>query len=355
MLIPRRCLQYGIRAVRPQAIQSLSARTFSSSQQCMQSMPPNSDTTNAEQPGLEYGKWKQHWDRLGRHGQKAATKSFYEREKMATPDGTKSQLDIQREGLTKQLKNMFESFVKVVKTMVANGYMPPSMSPMISSVLSDVEKGVSEFPHNRRALTAAEIGMAKLAFNLLVKMITDVAGMRDVKRVHPKIWADIEMSLKHEQKKEDSVINPFMIQKLEISTQLACLGAKTLAYTFKCTMPDGPVLGPTVDLYFEKLIDVFRPALLRYMTDEEFSNLVSRADDLAKDISVRVELHRWTNEIEFLLLMIKSSRQPASPAERFHILTNLNKLVLQRMAFPDKFALDGFEELSADADRVLGL
>lgn len=132
-------------------------------------MPANSDTKNREQPGLEYSQWKRHWDEIGRDGQKAAVKSFYEREKLATPNGVKSQLDIQREALTKQLKTLLEDFLGVLRTTVdvaiANEWIEPSMSPMIMPVLTAIEKGVSEFPHDKRALTIAEISMSKVAFN----------------------------------------------------------------------------------------------------------------------------------------------------------------------------------------------
>lgn len=173
-------------------------------------MLPNADNTNAGQPALEYSQWKEHWDRIGPDGRKAAIKLFYEREKMATPAGEKSQLDIQKEDLTKQLKKHLQDIMQVARTIAemaaAKSWIKSHMAQMLVPLTIAMEAGISEFPQDKRALTSAEISMLKIAFDQTIPTILETIDMQNV-MVSPKLWDDIEAFLKPERKKEDLVVN----------------------------------------------------------------------------------------------------------------------------------------------------
>lgn len=237
------------------------------------------------------------------------------------------------------MKTLLEDLLGVLRSKVdvaiANDeWMAPSMSPMVMPVLTAIEKGVSEFPQDKRALTTAEIGMAKAAFNQLAAMTSDTAGMRDFD-LRPKFWNDIEIFLKHEQKKEDLVVDPSKSQALEKVMQFGCLLMKMLS-TIGRTKVDGSSLSATLGLQLEKPIELVRPALLRHFTKEEFGVQVRRMKDMLAGFISNIEdteIEEVVESIQQMCLLLENTEskgRSATPAEVSQIKESFAKTKSQK-------------------------
>lgn len=184
--------------------------------------------------------------------------------------------------------------------------------------------------------------------------------MRDF-NLRPKLWDDIEIFLKHEQKKEDLVVDPSKIGALEKVTQLGCLLMKMLS-TIERTKVDRSSLGATLELQLEELIELVRPALLRHFTNEEFGVQVRRMKDMLEDFvsdtkdTEAEEMVESIQQMSLLLVDIESKGRPATPAEVAQIKEIFAQIESQKEIFPNMFdeTEDDSDEFRETVTRILG-